>query len=123
MEFSAETKALLTAFDEFGRVACSGCEGGRTYDSWANKGLKVGSGYGAWDKHLGALNVGQTLDWQGAESKGRITVLSETPVAGFRCKQLKWELFKGAERAERPGLVCWGKMSPYSGSDSWVEVL
>lgn len=122
LQFSADTKALATAFDAFGRVSCPSCEGGRSYDSWARHSLKVSGEHGAWDKKLGALGLGQTLDWTGVESKGRITVVSETPVSGFRCKQLKWELFKGAARAERPGLVCFGYSGPYAASESWTEV-
>jgi hypothetical protein len=122
LEFSAETKALATAFDAFGRVSCSSCEGGRSYDSWARKSLNLGREFGAWEKKLGGLALGQTLDWTGVESTGRITVVSETPVGGFRCKQLKWELFKGSARAERPGLVCFGYSGSYAGSESWNEV-
>jgi hypothetical protein len=122
LEFSAEMKALATAFDAFGRVSCSSCEGGRSYDSWARKSLNISSDHGAWDKTLGALAVGQTLNWTGVESKGRITVVGETPVSDFRCKQLKWELSKGSARAERPGLVCFGYSGPYAASESWTEV-
>lgn len=122
LEFSSETKALASAFDAFGRVSCSSCEGGRSYDSWARKSLNISSAHGAWEKTLGALASGQTLNWTGVESKGRITVVSETPVSGFRCKQLRWELFKGAAQAERPGLICFGYSSPYAASESWNEV-
>lgn len=123
LEFSAETKALATAFDAFGRVSCSSCEGGRSYDSWARKSLGISSERNAWETKLGSLGLGETLNWTGVESKGRITVVGETPVGGFRCKQLKWELFKGSARAERPGLVCFGYSGPFAASESWNEVV
>jgi hypothetical protein len=121
LEFSSELKAQADAFKEFGRVKCTGCEGGYTFDSWAQQAFNL-RGYNAWEKKVGALALGEKLEWNGAESKGRLTVVSETPVGGLPCKQLKWELTKASSRAERPGLFCFGKQNQFAGSDSWVEV-
>ncbi|HUH10702.1 MAG TPA: hypothetical protein VLZ51_01225 [Brevundimonas sp.] len=121
LEFSAADEARKAAFDDFGRVKCTACEGGRSYDSWAQQRFNL-RGHGAWDRKLGELGRDEVITWQGVEAHGRITVVGETPVGGFRCKQLKWELFKGTETAQRDGLVCFGLSSDYSASESWVEV-
>ena len=121
---SAEIKAKKEAFDEFGKVRCSDCEGGYSYDSWTQiffNGELAGE-YNGWAKKLGKLNVGERLTWKGAESKGTLTVISENPVEGFRCKQLAYRLDKPRGFAERPGLLCWGKLNEYASNDSWVIV-
>lgn len=121
---SADIKAQKEAFDEFGRVSCNDCEGGRSYDSWAQRffGGELAGEYNGWAKKLGNLKVGDRLTWRGQQSRGSLTVISETPVDGFRCKQITYRLDKGSTQAERPGLVCWGKLNEYAASDSWVEV-
>ncbi|MNQ23398.1 hypothetical protein D3C85_365610 [compost metagenome] len=121
LEFSAADEARKAAFDAFGRVQCTACEGGRSYDSWAQQRFNL-RGQGAWERKLGELGRVEAITWQGVEAHGRITVVGETPVGGFRCKQLKWELFKGTATAQRDGLVCFGLSSDYSASESWVEV-
>ena len=120
----AEIKAKKDAFDEFGKVRCSDCEGGYSYDSWTQiffNGELAGE-YNGWAKKLGNLRVGERLTWKGKASNGTLTVVSENPVEGFRCKQLTYRLDKPNSSAERPGLLCWGKLNEYSSSDSWVIV-
>jgi len=119
LDFSAELEAEKKAFDEFSKVRCSDCEGGYSYDAWAQQMIRLDGSYKAWEKKLGGLALGETLSWKGSQSKGLITVVSEEPVNGWPCKQLKWELDKPGAHAERPGLICYGKESSYSGSDSW----
>ncbi|MBP2161510.1 MULTISPECIES: hypothetical protein [Asticcacaulis] len=121
---SADIKAKKDAFDEFGKVRCSDCEGGYSYDSWTQiffNGELAGE-YNGWAKKLGNLKVGERLTWKGKASKGTLTVVSDSPVEGFRCKQLTYRLDKPNASAERPGLVCWGKLNEYSSNDSWVIV-
>jgi hypothetical protein len=122
LDFSSELEAEKKAFVEFSRVRCTDCEGGYGYDAWAQQILGINRGYKAWETRIGGMAVGETLAWKGAQSKGLITIVSEEPVNGWRCKQLRWELAKGSERAERPGLFCFGKAGPYDGAESWTQV-
>ncbi|TAJ72537.1 MAG: hypothetical protein EPO51_10615 [Phenylobacterium sp.] len=119
LDFSPELEAGKKAFVEFSKVRCSDCEGGYSYDAWAQQMVRLDGSYKAWEKKLGGMALGETLSWKGAQSKGLITVMSEEPVNGWPCKQLKWELDKPGAHAERPGLICYAKESSYSGSDSW----
>lgn len=120
----ADIKAKKDAFDEFGKVRCNDCEGGYSYDSWTQiffNGELAGE-YNGWAKKLGNLRVGERLTWKGKASNGTLTVVSDSPVEGFRCKHLTYRLDKPNASAERPGLVCWGKLNEYSSNDSWVIV-
>ncbi|MBP7704401.1 MAG: hypothetical protein KA105_03815 [Caulobacter sp.] len=125
MAFDPSVAAAKERFVEFSRYSCTACEGGRGYDAWARQSLNLGGGYNAFEKKLGSLATGQFVAWKGIEADGRITVVGEATVAGFQCKQLKWELKKrktGAS-ASRDGLLCLGKSGDYAASDSWVEVV
>lgn len=122
LDFSPELEAQKKAFVEFSKVSCNDCEGGYGYDAWVRHFISLDGSYKAWEKKVGGLAVGDTIAWKGAKSNGVITVVSEEPVNGWQCKQLRWELKKGQESAERPGLFCYGKASAYDGSDSWTEV-
>lgn len=116
IEVPASAKSQKDAFVAFGRVRCNDCEGGYGYDSWAQHFVKD------WNEKLGALGTGQSLQWQGNAARGTVSVLSEEPVDGFRCKQLSWRLAKGSSSVERPGLMCWGRSERYSATESWVQV-
>ena len=120
----AEIKAQKTAFDEFGKVACSSCEGGVSYDSWARQFYlsELRGDENGWEKKLAALQPGEQISWQGSESFGTIVLRGEQQRDGFDCKLFDWRLEKGSATAQREGLLCWGKSSEYSGSNSWVEV-
>lgn len=122
LTFSPELEAQKKAFVEFSKVSCNDCEGGYSYDAWVRHFIRLDGSYGAWEKKVGGLALGEAITWKGSASTGSITVVSEEPVNGWACKQLKWELKKAQSKAERPGLFCNGKASSYSGSDSWVEV-
>lgn len=118
----ADAPERKRAFEAFSRVRCNDCEGGYAYDAWAKHHVKVGYEYNAFENKIGGLALGEAVTWQGAASRGSITVVGEDPVDGFRCKQLKWALVKGAERAERDGLYCFGYAGPSSGAETWVEM-
>lgn len=118
----ADAPERKKAFETFSRVHCNDCEGGYAYDAWAKHHVKVGYEYNAFENRIGGLALGEAVTWQGAASRGSITVVGEDPVDGFRCKQLTWALVKGAERAERPGLYCFGYAGPSSGAETWVEI-
>lgn len=118
----ADAPERKKAFEAFSRVRCNDCEGGYAYDAWAKHHVKVGYEYNAFENKIGGLVLGEAVTWKGVASRGSITVVGEDPVDGFRCKQLKWELVKGAERAERPGLYCFGYAGPSSGAETWVEL-
>lgn len=120
LKFDPALEAAKTEFREFSRYSCNDCEGGHGYDAWARHHIGTGGGYAAFEGVLGGLGLGQSVTWKGKESDGRITVVGETPVAGFQCKQLKWEMKKrktGATAA-RDGLVCKAADSRY-----WVEAI
>ena len=122
LEFSPETNAAKEAFLEFSKFRCNDCEGGYAYDAWAQHYVKVGYEYNAFQNKVGGLAMGQSITWTGAAATGSITVVGETPIKGWRCKQLKWELKKGAQRAERPGLYCVSPASASSTKENWMEV-
>lgn len=122
LEFSPETQAAKKAFVEFSKVRCNDCEGGYSYDAWAQHHVKVGYEYNAFHNKIGGLAMGQSVTWTGSAAVGSITVVGETPIRGWRCKQLKWELKKGAARAERPGLYCVSPSSVGSAKEQWLEV-
>lgn len=121
---SADIKARKEAFDEFGKVACDSCEGGYAFDSWANQFFysELRDQKNGWESKLAKLQPGETINWQGSESYGTIALRGDERIGGFDCKAFDWTLEKGAASAQRDGLVCWGKASDYSASDSWVEV-
>ncbi|RAK65378.1 hypothetical protein [Phenylobacterium kunshanense] len=122
LEFSPETKAAKDAFLEFSKVRCNDCEGGYAYDAWAQHHVKVGYEYNAFHNKVGGLAMGQSITWTGAAATGSITVVGETPIKGWRCKQLKWELKKGTQRAERPGLYCVSPSSAGTAKENWLDV-
>jgi hypothetical protein len=122
LTFSPELEAQKKAFLEFSRVSCTACEGGRSYDAWAQHFVRLDGSYNAWEKKLGGLALGEAITWKGQQSTGTITVVSEEPVNGWPCKQLKWTLKKPTASAERPGLICSAKASSHAGSDSWSIV-
>lgn len=119
LRFSTDLQAQKKAFEDFSKVSCDDCEGGYAYDAWAQHFVRLDGSYKAWEKKLGGLAMGETLSWQGSQSKGAITVVGEQSINGWPCKQLKWTLTKPRANAERPGLICFAKESSYSGSPSW----
>ena len=121
LAFDAALEAEKTAFKRFGTVSCSDCEGGESYDTAAKMFLGLRDMW-AFDSALGALNLNQSLTWRGKASTGKITVVGETPVGPFPCKQLRWELTRGDQTATRPGLVCLGKSNPDADNDRWMEI-
>lgn len=111
------------AFVEFSRYDCSDCEGGHGYDAWAALALDI-TGEGRWEAKVAALGIGDSIRWTGKGADGALSVASEEPVEGMRCKQLHYTLMRRSDRqaAERQGLFCFGKRDSYSGQESWAEV-
>ena len=120
---SSEIAERKRRFVEFSRYSCNDCEGGRGYDAWARQILNLTANR-AWEMKVGALGLGEAIEWQGRESDGVLVVESENPVDGLRCKQVKWTLRHRSDRriAEREGLFCFGKPDRYVDIESWVEV-
>lgn len=115
--------AVKQAYDDFGKVRCTSCEGGYAYDGWAvfprDETPRPYNG----SKHiLGEFAIGHVHRWQGAEAQGSLTIVSEEPVQGFRCRQLLYRLTKDGASAERPGLICWGYANQFAGSEGWNMV-
>ncbi|MBU1374346.1 MAG: hypothetical protein KKE02_21740 [Alphaproteobacteria bacterium] len=122
LAFSPELEADRKAFVEFSKVKCNDCEGGYSFDAWAQQIVRLDGSYKAWEKKLGGLALGETISWKGAQSTGTITVVGEEAVGDWPCKQLKWTLKKPQASAERPGLICYGKAGRYDGAESWTIV-
>jgi opacity protein-like surface antigen len=121
LKFDAALEDQKTAFKTFGEVSCDDCEGGVSFDTAAKKFLGLRDMW-AFDSALGALEVGQSLNWRGRASVGKITAVSAEAVGPFACKQLRWELTRGKETRARDGLVCLGKSNPDADNDRWLEV-
>lgn len=119
LRFSQADKDAVKRFADQSEVACNDCEGLKSYEAWARHQLNMTS-TGVFEARVGALNVGQDLNWRGRASGTAyaITVISEEPVGPFRCKQVKWTAAKASDRRERLGLFCW---SPRN--ERWEEVL
>lgn len=120
----AEIKAQKEAFNEFGKVFCSDCEGSYSYDSWAKLFFYselLGNPH-AWVKKLAAMEAGDAVSWQGKESTGTITMQGLEQRYGFDCKVYNWTLRKGGASAEREGLICRGAPDEFVATDNWVEI-
>jgi hypothetical protein len=122
LKFSADLEKQKADFIEWSRVSCTACEGGRSYDAWAQHFIRTDGSWRAWEKMLGALAVGESVTWQGRSANGRIKVVRETPIAPWACKQLEWSLTRGSESVSRPGLICRGHGDDRSGSTTWTTV-
>jgi hypothetical protein len=123
LEFSPELENAEAAFDEFNRVSCSDCEGGRSYDSWIKQAVPEVSRMGALEQRIGEMPVGDAIRWTGTSgARLALTVIGEAPVGAWPCKQVRWSSERDGRSAERLGLFCNGKRGDYLG-DGWVEVL
>ena len=123
LEFSSEQEGAESVFDAFNAVPCDDCEGGRSYDSWIKHHVSSVSDLGALERRIGEMTVGEAIRWDGASgARLALTVIGESPVGDWPCKQVRWSSERGQESAERLGLFCFGKRGDYLG-DGWVEVL
>lgn len=120
LKFSAELEQQKKDFVEWSKVRCSDCEGGYHYDAWAQHFISTDGSWHAWEKKLAALAMGESLTWKGGKANGAITVVGETPVKGWSCKQLEWSLTRVGEKVTRPGLICMTHSS--SGAEIWNTV-
>ncbi|MHA4837900.1 hypothetical protein [Sphingopyxis sp. MSC1_008] len=115
--------AAKKAYDDFGKVRCTSCEGGYAYDGWpVFPRDETPRPYNGSKHILGEFAIGHVHRWKGAEAQGSLTIVSEEPVGGFRCRQLLYRLTKGSASAERPGLLCWGYANQFAGSEGWNQV-
>jgi len=123
MTIPAEWKTAKTAYDEFGKVKCFGCEGGFAFSGWPDFPRDEFSGkYGGAEKRLSNFAPGHVHRWSSNGFAGSLTINGEEQFNGFRCRKMSYRLEKSGKSAERPGLICWGKANEYAGSDSWVGV-
>lgn len=119
----ADFEAVKKAYTDFGKVRCTSCEGGYAYDGWpVFPRDETPRPYNGSKHILGEFAIGHVHRWKGSESEGSLTIVSEEPVAGFRCRQLLYRLTKGTASAERPGLLCWGYANQFAASEGWNEV-
>ncbi|MDZ4373016.1 MAG: hypothetical protein U1C74_16555, partial [Phenylobacterium sp.] len=117
LTFSPDLEAEKARFLEFSKVSCRDCEGGYSYDAWAQRFIRLDGSWKAWEKKLGALGMGESVTWQGSRAKGKITVVGEQAINGWPCKQLRWTLTRADAEAQRPGLIC--NAQP-QGSGDWT---
>lgn len=123
MPIPAEWEAAKSAYTEFGKVRCTGCEGGYAYSGWPNWPRDEFSGtYGGDEKRLERLPVGHVHRWTTNGFAGSLTINSEERVNGFRCRKMTYRLEKGGKSAERPSLMCWGRANEYAANERWVGV-
>ena len=123
LQFPPELESAEAAFDEFNRVACTGCEGGRSYDSWIKHHVREVQPMWALENRIGEMAVGEAIRWTGTSgARLALTVIGEEPVGAWPCKQVRWSSERDDASAERLGLFCHGKRGDYLG-DGWVEVL
>lgn len=123
MAIPAEWKTAKDAYTEFGKVRCTGCEGGFAYSGWPDWPRDEHSGkYGGGETRLSRLPIGHVHRWTANGFAGSLTVNSEERVNGFRCRKMTYRLEKDGRSAERPSLMCWGKSNEYAANDSWVGV-
>jgi len=115
--------AIKQAYEDFGKVRCTSCEGGFAYDGWP---VFPRDGtprpYNGSRHPLGLAEIGHVHRWKGAEADGSITIVREETISGFRCRHLTYRLTRGNASAERPGLLCWGYANQFAGSEGWNEV-
>lgn len=123
MTIPDDWKTAKAAYDAFGKVSCTGCEGGYTFAGWPDWPRDEFSGkYNGAETRLSRLPVGHVHRWSSNGFAGTLTVDGEEQVNGFRCRKMTYRLEKGGKSAARPSLICWGKANEYAGSDSWVGV-
>jgi len=123
--FSADMVARKQRFAGASSFPCSTCEGSLDFDTWRRALQPLRDTYSAWSAILEGWTVGRTIPWRGTAHDGQITVVSEIPVGGFRCRQLRHRITSRGRNpvsTERPGLICLGKRDGYSASETWHEV-
>lgn len=123
MEIPREWRTAKDAYTEFGKVRCTGCEGGFAYSGWPSWPRDQHSGkHGGDERRLADLAIGHVHRWTANGFAGSLRVDSEEEVNGFRCRKMTYRLEKDGKSAERPGLICWGKSNQFAASESWVGV-
>ncbi|MBY8825295.1 hypothetical protein [Sphingomonas colocasiae] len=123
MTIAEEWKTAKAAYDAFGKVRCTGCEGGYTQAGWIDWPRDEYSGkYNGAETRLSRLPIGHVQRWNSNGFAGTLTIDGEEQVNGFRCRKMTYRIEKDGQSAARPGLICWGKANEYAGSDSWVGV-
>lgn len=123
--FSPEMMAQKQAYNEASRFACSTCEASIEIDSWQKALRPLRDTYSEWGNLIAGWTVGRTIDWRGQHLDGRITVISEVPVGGFNCRQIRHRIStreRNPRVTETPGLICLGKRDQYSGQETWHSV-
>jgi hypothetical protein len=123
MPIPEEWKAAKQAYEEFGKVRCSDCEGGYAYSGWPSWPRDEFDGkYNADQTRLSRLPIGHVHRWSANGFAGTLTVNGEEEHHGFKCRRMTYRLEKDGRNAERPGLMCRGRQNEYAGSENWVGV-
>jgi len=121
---SADAEAKRLAYNKFGEVRCTDCEGGIDFDGKPKfeYDSKFSGLYNERAKRIGSWPVGHVHRWKGRASTGTITVAAEETVEGFRCRRAVYKLVRGTNSAERPSLICWGLANSSSSVENWHEI-
>ena len=123
MEIPQEWRTAKEAYTEFGKVRCTGCEGGFAYAGWPSWPRDEFDGkHNGAETRLSRLPIGHVHRWTANGFAGSLSIDAEETVNGFRCRKMTYRLTKDGKSAERPGLMCWGKSNQFAASDSWVGV-
>jgi hypothetical protein len=111
------------AFVEASKVRCTSCEGGYSYDAWANKFVGKTVEKRNFLELLQSLQIGQVVRWKGERYHGAVEATGNHAIGTTPCKQYHWTLFDGKTAiAQRDGLLCEYK-APYSTKAEWHEVV
>ena len=121
---SAEAERLRLAYNAFGEVRCSDCEGGIDFDGRPKfeYDSRFSGQYNERAWRIGNGPVGHVHRWQGKASSGTLTVVAEETLDGLRCRRALYKLVRGKASAERPSLVCWGLANRSSSVENWHEI-
>ena len=111
-------------FEEASKVPCSSCQGGYSYDAWAQPfAAKGGDYFQKLQEILLALKIGQNISWKGKRYGGTIEATGDHPIGSCPCRQFHWKLKQGeGVVAERYSLYCQYK-AEYTSKVYWHEVL
>lgn len=109
-----EAEAQKREFAKIGKIPCKTCEMGAHFDDWPRN---------VPEAKIGAMKLGERLQWKGARYSGAVVVTGEHPIRDYACRQYRWTLTQGgAVAAERHGLFCQYK-APYAPAPAWHQMI
>jgi hypothetical protein len=122
--FAPELEEEKRRFQQASSFRCMTCEGSLDFDSWRRAFQPLRDTDTAWSELLSGWTAGRELSWRGTAHDGTIRVVSEVPVAGVPCRQLRHRISTRGPRPvvhERAGLLCLDRKE-YGRTPLWHEV-